>query len=125
MRFLRGSIGGSRTYRGKYLILDRDFAVNSRQELDRAVQIAARHSFGIVWQQGCHECFLLKHFSETENRNPPNAKACESALFGVWPDYRKGLDAIEYESRLTIESLARARGNLPELDAFLNDIGWN
>ena len=125
IRFLRRSMGGPKTYRGKYLFLDRDLSINSQHVLDQAVQSAERHSFRIVWQKICHEGFLLKHFSETENRNPPNARACKVALFDVWPDYRKGLDAIEYESRLTIENLARARGNLPELDAFLNDIGWN
>ncbi len=125
IRFLRGSIGGPRTYRGKYLFLDRDLSVNSRQVLDRAARLAEKHSLRIVWQHICHEGFLLKHFSETENRNPPNARACEIALIGVWPDYRKGLDAIGYEGRLTIENLARARGKLPDLDAFLIDIGWN
>ena len=125
IRFLQRGIGGPRTYRGKYLFLDRDLSVNSKQVLDRAVQIAKTHSFHIVWQHICHEGFLLKHFSETENLNPPNVKACEATLLGVWPDYRKGLDAIGYESRLTIENLARARGNLPNLGAFLNDIGWN
>ena len=125
IRFLRRSIGGPRTYRGKYLFLDRDLSVNSQQVLDQAVQIAERHSFRIFWQKICHEGFLLKHFSKTEHRNPPTAKACETALSGVWPDYRKGLDAIGYESRMKIENLARARGNLPDLDAFLNDIGWN
>ena len=125
IRFLQRSIGVPRTYRGKYLFLDRDLSVNSKQVLDRAVKLAERHSFRIVWQQICHECFLLKHFSKTETRNPLTAKACETALSGVWPDYRKGLDAIGYESHLTIDNLALARGNLPELDAFLNDIGWN
>ncbi len=125
IRFLRGSIGGPRTYRGKYLFLDRDLSVNSQRVLDQAANLAKKHSFHIVWQRICHEGFLLKHFSETENRNPPNAKACEIALFGVWPDYRKGLDAIGYESRMTIENLARARANLPDMDTFLNDIGWN
>ena len=125
VRFLRRGDGGPRTYLGKYLFLDRDPSVNSRQELARAVQIAEKHLFGVVWQRICHEGFLLKHFSETEYRNPTNAKACETALFGVWPDYRKGLDAIGYESRLTLDHLARARGNLPDLDFFLNEIGWN
>ena len=125
IRFLRGSIGGPRTYRGKYLFLDSDPAVNTQHELDRAVQIAEKHLFGVIWQQVCHECFLLKHFAETENRNPPIANSCEIALLGVWPTFRKGLDATEYERHLSLEHLARGRDNLPDLDAFLNDIGWN
>ena len=125
IRFLRGSIGGPKTYRGKYLILDRDPSVNSRQVLDRAMQMAEKHSFGIVWQRICHECFLLKHFSQTERLNPSTADGCSRALLGVWPEYCKGMDATDYERQLSTDKLARARGNLPELDAFLNDIGWN
>lgn len=125
IRFLRSGAGGLRTYRGKYLFLDSDLAVNTQNELDRAVQIVKKHSFGIVWQQVCHEWFLLKHFAGTEDRNPPTANSCEIALRSVWPTYRKGLDATKYERQLSLEHLARARGNLPELDAFLNDIGWN
>lgn len=125
IRFLRGSIGGPRTYRGKYLFLDRDLAVNPQQVLDRAMQIAEKHSFGVVWQHFCHECFLLKHFTRTEQFNPSTADDCSRALLGVWPSYQKGLSATEYERNLSLDHLARARSNLPELDAFLNDIGWN
>ena len=125
MRFLRGSIGGPRTYRSKYLFLDSDLTVNTRHELDRAAQIAERHSFGVVWQKICHECFLLKHFSQTERLGPSTADACSRALLGVWPAYRKGLDATQYGSQMTLDHLARGRSNLPDLDAFLNDIGWN
>lgn len=125
IRFLRGSIGGTKTYRGKYLFLDRDLAVNSQKEIDRAVQIAKENFFGIIWQRNCHECFLLKHLSRTERLKPSTANACEVTLRGVWPAYRKGMNATEYERHLSRDHLARARGNLPELDAFLNDIGWN
>ena len=125
IRFLRGNAGGPRTYRGKYLFLDRDLTINSRQELNQAVQVANKHSFGIVWQQICHECFLLKHFPRTEKLNPSTAEGCIHALFGVWPSYQKGLGAMEYERNLSLDHLGRARSNLPDLDAFLNDIGWN
>ena len=125
VRFLRGSIGGPRTYRGKYLFLDSDLAVNSRQQLDRAVQIAKKHSFLIVWQHICHECFLLKHFARTEQLGPSTADDCYRVLLVVWPGYRKGLDATEYGQQLSLDHLVRARGNLPDLDAFLNEIGWN
>lgn len=125
VEFLEGNIVKSGTYRGKYLILDRDPSVNTASDLDQAEKIARKHSFGIVWQPVCHECFLLKHFERTERLNPLTAKACNEALRSVWPDYRKGMDALGYESRMGIEDLARGRANLPDLDTFLNDIGWN
>ena len=35
-----------------------------------------------------------------------------------------GLAATEYEREISIGHLVRARANLPELEAFLIDIGW-
>ena len=105
--------------------MDRGAGAKVRQEIKEAEQIAKKNSFLIIWQHLCHECFLLRHFAETENRNPPTASACEGVLLNVWPDYRKGLDATAYERHLSLDHFARARSNLPELDAFLNDIGWN
>ena len=123
-RALLRSAGGPALYDKRYLLLDRGRSARYRQEIEQARQIAGKHSFSIIWQPICHECFLLKHFAGTEDRNPPDASACEAALLTVWPAYRKGLDATEYEREISIEHLARARANLPELEAFLIDIGW-
>ena len=123
-RALLRSAGGPAMYEKRYLLMDRGPSARYRQEIERARQIAGKHSFSIIWQPICHECFLLKHFAGTEDRNPPDASACEAALLAVWPAYRKGLDATEYEREISIEHLVRARANLPELEAFLIDIGW-
>ena len=112
-------------YDKRYLLLDRGRTARFGQEIERARRIARKNSFSIIWQPMCHECFLLKHFAETEDRDPPAASACEAALLAVWPAYRKGLDATEYEREISIEHLVRARGNLPDLDVFLTDIGWS
>ena len=125
VRFLKRSAGRSRIYHKRYLFLDRDLSANTERDLNLVERKAERNGFGIIWQQICHECFLLKHFSETQNRNPSTANDCMDALNGIWPQYRKGLDAARYDSRMGMEDLIRARGNLPDLDAFLNDIGWN
>ena len=124
-RALLRSAGGPAMYHRRYLLLDRSPAAGYRRELERARLIARKNSFSIVWQRICHECFLLKHFAETEDRDPPDAGACEAALLAVWPAYRKGLDATAYEGEISILHLTRARANLPELDAFLGDIGWS
>ena len=123
-RALLQSAGGPAMYEKRYLLMDRGRSARYRQEVERARQIAEKHAFSIIWQPICHECFLLKHFAATEARNPPDASACEVALLAVWPAYRKGLDATEYEREISIEHLVRVRTNLPELEAFLIDIGW-
>ncbi len=124
-RALLRSVGGPAMYEKRYLLMDRGRSARYRQEFERARQIAEKHSFSIIWQPICHECFLLKHFARTQDRQPPDARTCETALLAVWPAYRKGLDATEYEREISIEHLVRARANLPELEAFLIDIGWS
>ena len=123
-RALLQSAGGAAMYEKRYLLMDRGRGTRYRREIERARQIADEHSFSIIWQPICHECFLLKHFAGTAGRNPPDAGACEAALLGVWPAYRKGLDATDYDKEISIEHLLRARSNLHELEAFLTDIGW-
>lgn len=123
-RALMRSAGGPAMYEKRYLLMDRSRSARNRGEIERACRIAEEHSFSVIWQPTCHECFLLKHFAPTQDLDPPDANACAAALLAVWPGYRKGLDATEYERRISIEHLARARANLPELEAFLADIGW-
>ena len=123
-RALLRSAGGPAMYDKRYLLMDRGRSARYHQEIEQARQIAGKNSFSIIWQPICHECFLLKHFAGAVDRNPPDASACEAALLAVWPAYRKGLDATEYERGISIEHLVRARANLPELEAFLIDIGW-
>ena len=123
-RALLRSAGGPAMYEKRYLLMDRGRSARYRQEIERARQIVEKHSFSIIWQPICHECFLLKHFARTQDRDPPDASACETALPAVRPGYRKGLDATEYEREISIEHPVRARANLPEPEAFLIDIGW-
>lgn len=124
VKSLRKIAGGPATFNKKYLFLDFFCNARTREKIKAARRIAKRNGISIMWQPICHECFLAKHFVETERRNPRTADECEATLRVVWPDYRKGLDATEYEKHLAVDNLVRARANLPELDAFLRDIGW-
>ena len=125
VRVLQQVAGGPTTYLRRYLLLDCVRSAEARHKMERARRIAEENTISLIWQPICHECFLIKHFAETEDRKPPTAIACEATLRGVWPAYRKGLDATEYEKQLSIGHLSRARANLPDLDAFLKDIDWN
>ena len=82
-RALLRSAGGPGMYEKRYLLMDRGRSARYREEIERARQIAGKHSFSIIWQPICHECFLLKHFARTEDRSPPDASACEAALLAV------------------------------------------
>ena len=76
---------GPAMYDRRYLLLDCSRTARYRRELERARLIARKNSFSIIWQRICHECFLLKQFDETEDRDPPDAGSCEPAGAGRVP----------------------------------------
>ena len=78
----------------------------------------------LLWQDPCHEGFLLQHFVTAAGQRPATARQAMQTLNKSWPTYRKGLSAVGYEQVLTIEHLARARDVDSAFDNFLNRIGW-
>jgi hypothetical protein len=107
------------------LLLDTDLRGRNADRDSEATNLAARHRFQLIWQEPCHEAFLLRHFPGLGNHRPPTVGEAEVRLLKVWPDYRKGQDATFYERVLGLDHLARARGVESALNAFLVDIGWN
>lgn len=111
-------------YRRKAILLDAD-SLGKNEERDRtAREIAARARMEIIWQVQSHEHFLLRHFSEYQNRTPTSNIEARRWLMNVWPTYKKGLDADGYGRVLTRDHLARVRAVHEELNAFLDSIGW-
>jgi hypothetical protein len=109
-------------WRGVLIDLDNfDRAPEREQE---ARNLAKKHKIEWLIQPPCHEGFLLKHFEALKTHQPPTEEIAFTHLRKVWPDYKKGMDALGYEKILTIEHLRCARGVWPEFGAMLDAIGW-
>ena len=80
VRVLLRRAGGPAMYKNRFLLMDDGHTAELRQQMDRAQKIAKKNLFSIIWQHMSHECFLLKHFAETEDRSPPAADVCRAVL---------------------------------------------
>lgn len=111
-------------YRLRCLLLDTDQFGRNENRDRQAIDAARRHRLLLIRQTPDHEGFLAHHFKGLTRRKPSDSKASLKLLKTVWPDYKKGMDAIGYEKKLTLEHLERARSVEAALDEFLIKAGW-
>jgi hypothetical protein len=111
------------SFRTRFLLLDGDQAEDNKQKAEQAIRLAEQHGIGLIWQQPCHEGFLLRHFAGHENDQPATAVLANIALKKVWPEYVKPMDKRDLARRLALAEIARAaKGNAP-LANFLRELG--
>jgi hypothetical protein len=87
------------------------------QELIRATRIIP------IWQRPCHEAFLLRHLLGCEQRQPLGSADAIAQLRREWPDYEKGLSAMELAERIGEQQIRQAMAVEPELADFLRSLG--
>jgi hypothetical protein len=105
------------------IILDAD---KLRVSPDRDAQIpclAASHGIHLIWQNPCHEGFLLRHLPRNDTIRPQTSELALRALKGIWPGYRKGAPASALASWIDAVALRRAAAVEPDLRSFLSSIG--
>lgn len=107
---------------GKAIILDADRLTEPPDRGARSLALLKQEGFTAIWQQPDHEGLLLRHFSGHEYDNPPRGNAM-NALRAVWPNYRKNMAAADLQRQITLVHVERAAGVIPELKAFLSQIG--
>lgn len=120
---MRNRRNGDRSTK-RSLLLDSDLRGADHNRDQKAFALARQYRIALIWQDPCHEGFLLRHFEGFDGHRPVDPIAAERQLRGVWPDYKKGMDATGYEGKLRVAHLVRIRQVEPLLNDFLNDIGW-
>ncbi len=115
---------GRRLFIHRSLLLDADLLGKKSERDEKALQLADKKRFSLIWQKPSHEGFILHHFREFQNHRPPDQASAEKLLNKAWRKYCKGMDADGYGSVLTLDNLAIARSIERDLDKFLNKIGW-
>lgn len=113
-----------RAKRGAYvarsIFLDADRHGHQPDRSARAGRLIRKHGFHVVWSRPVLEALLLRHFPETERLQPATSDLAFEALIGRWPDYRKGMAAMELRDRLDAAAVARAADAEPALRTFLD-----
>lgn len=105
------------------ILLDSDRRGDNRERAAQAEALARRHKITLIWQDPCHEAFLLRHLEGGESLRPPTAEEAMRRLRMEWANYAKAMPASRLADRLDHASLRRAATVEPDLANFLTAIG--
>lgn len=105
------------------VLLDRDRLGQSPGRDAQITNLAVRHEIQLVWQNPCHESFLLRHLAGQEAMRPPTSELAMQALKRRWPEYRKGMPANELAAQIDLSAVRHATEVEQDLLAFLEEIG--
>ncbi len=97
-----------RKYARRFLMFDTDrFGQNSgRDEMIHRLVVRAR--LILVRQEVCFESLLLRHFAGHEYDQPPTSSDALKRLKKIWPEYRKGMPALDLVRRIGLANVQRA-----------------
>jgi hypothetical protein len=112
---------GGFTFRA--LLLDRDRVGQSPERDGQVERLAAANDVLLIWQDPCHEGFLLRHLEGNETARPMTSELAMQALRRVWPEYEKGIPASQLARRIDIAGVLRTRLKEQAFADFLERIG--
>lgn len=114
-----------RDFAGKAIFLDRDRCAQDRKKGQKAQELAEKEQILLVWQDPCHEGFLLRHLDGCENQTPGSSEKALQALWKKWPDYQKPRTRSDLQKRIDRNAVERAGKGAPCFREFLEKIGWS
>ena len=110
-------------YVGQAILLDADRRNDVPDRTMSADRLIRGNGFHAIWSRPAFEALLLKHIPECEQLRPATTAMSLQQLQDRWPEYRKGMTAGDLRRRLDLAAVKRAAVVIPELRAFLVDIG--
>ncbi len=76
----------------------------------------------VIWQEPCHEAFLLRHLDGFAQHRPPTSTRAEDILGCAWHDYSKPMTKLQLGRRIAFDAVLRAAAVEPSLFEFLREI---
>jgi hypothetical protein len=105
------------------VLLDKD-KLGQVRDRDRQISaLASKHKLWLIWQNPCHEAFLLRHFPNQATKQPQTSELAGQALKKIWPAYRKGLPASDLAAMIDRNSIERIASVEEDFRVFLQKIG--
>jgi hypothetical protein len=114
---------GERPYAVVALLLDADKLGQAPDRDTQMRKLAAAEKLKLIWQDPCHEALLLRHLDGCRNLRPPTTQEAMLQLERRWPEYTKGMPALQLGQRIDSRAVSQALQVEPDLAAFLGDIG--
>jgi len=109
-------------FAGKAILTDSDQVKNDHPRRDRTLLLAHELGIKIIWQEPCHEAFLLRHLPGCGTAQPPETRTATRALLEQWPDYRKPMTRVQLEKKIGIIEIQQAARFEPGLKEFLQEV---
>ncbi len=109
-----------RKYKGRFLMFDTDRLGQSHDRDRELEKLARKNDLVLVRQNLCFESVLLRHFAGHENDDPATSSDALKRLQRVWPDYRKGMAAMDLSKRIDPGAVRRAAN--PRLNSGLHQL---
>ena len=106
-------------YAGQAIFLDADRRHDSPDRTLAADRLIRDYRFKAIWSQPAFESLLLKHIPGCERLQPATTALALQQLLVRWPEYRKGMAAVELRERFDHADVERAAAMVPELHTFL------
>jgi hypothetical protein len=111
------------TFAFRAILLDRD-RVGQDPDRDRQIDpLVANSGLNLIWQNPCHEGFLLRHFEGHDAARPIASDIALTALKRIWPEYCKAMPASQLATRIDIAAVRRASAVEAQFAAFLDQMG--
>lgn len=107
----------------RVVLLDRDKWGVTPERDAQIGQLSRQNCLHLIWQEPCHEGFLLRHLEGQQTARPITSDLAAQTLKSVWAEYRKPMPAIQLASRIDLLAVRRASLVEAALAAFLDQIG--
>jgi hypothetical protein len=108
----------------RVVLLDRDKLGLSPERDRRIVPLAEENDLQLIWQSHCHEGFLLRHLEGQGTAQLATSDLALQALRRVWPEYFKGMPAVQLAAKIDLTAVLRASVVETQFAAFLHQIGF-
>lgn len=105
------------------ILLDRDKWGQAPDRDRQIAPLAAEGGLNLIWQNPCHEGFLLRHFEGHDTARPIASDIAMRALKRIWPEYYKAMPASQLAATIDIAAIRRASEVEAQFAAFLDQIG--
>jgi hypothetical protein len=93
-------------YLARALLLDYDTSIKLQSQNIKAERAAQAADLILIWQDPCHEAFLLLHTHK--KRRPNSSKEANNQLCKLWPNYEKGMTTRQLRKNITIANVMAA-----------------
>lgn len=108
----------------KAVLIDSDIVDSNVEQKTQTEILASSHAIRIIWQQPCHEAFLLRHLPYCTQLRPANTLLASRELVRKWPNYQKPMSSIQIAKCINRAGLTQAISVEAEFREFLNELGW-